>query len=96
MKKQLKDAEGALDAAAYARYPKLTEADVKALVVDDKWLGCIEIDLRGEMDRVSQSLTVRIRALAERYDTRLPEISASVAALESKVEAHLKRMGFAW
>jgi type I restriction enzyme M protein len=95
-KKQLKDAEGALDSAAYARYPKLAEAEVKALVVDDKWMGCVDDHLCGEMERVSQYLTARVRALAERYETRLPEMSANVAGLENKVEAHLKRMGFAW
>ena len=38
LKKQLKDAEADLDAKAYAKYPKLTEAEIKTLVVDDKWL----------------------------------------------------------
>ena len=38
LKKRLKDAEAALDAKAYAQYPKLTEAEIKTLVVDDKWL----------------------------------------------------------
>ena len=38
LKKRAKDAEAALDAKAYARYPKLTEAEITVLVVDDKWL----------------------------------------------------------
>jgi type I restriction enzyme M protein len=38
LKKRLKDAETALDAKAYATYPKLTESDIQSLVVDDKWL----------------------------------------------------------
>lgn len=36
LKKSLKEAEAALDALAYAKYPKLTEAEVKTLVVMDK------------------------------------------------------------
>src|SRR2546428_3029723 len=36
LKKKLKDAEAALVAKAYAQYLRLTEADVKTLVVDDK------------------------------------------------------------
>jgi type I restriction enzyme M protein len=96
LKKQLKDAEGALDAAAYARYPKLTEAEIKSLVVDDKWLARIDADIHGEMDRISQALTARVRTLAERYETRMPALAARVGEQESKVEQHLKRMGFAW
>ena len=38
IKKAIKDAEAELDAKAYAQYPKLTEDEIKTLVVDDKWL----------------------------------------------------------
>jgi len=38
LKKQIKDAESALDALAYAQYGKLSEDEVKTLVVGDKWL----------------------------------------------------------
>ena len=69
LKKQLKDAEAALDAKAYAHYPKLTEAEIKALVVDDKWLAALDAAIHGEMDRVSQQLTQRVKELAERYET---------------------------
>ncbi|MDI1277491.1 hypothetical protein [Methylobacter sp.] len=40
-KKALKEAEAALDALAYAKYPALTEAEIKMLVVEDKWLAAI-------------------------------------------------------
>ncbi len=96
LKKLLKAAEVDLDAKAYARYPKLTEAEVKALAVDDKWMGQIDADIHGEMDRISQALTQRVRVLAERYETRVANHSQRVADLEAKVERHLKAMGFAW
>ncbi|PWG03521.1 type I restriction-modification system subunit M [Sphingosinicella humi] len=92
----VKKAEAKLDAAAYAKYPKLTEAEIKALVVDDKWMARIDADIHGEMDRISQALTQRVRTLAERYDTPMPNLAALVADLETKVEGHLKAMGFAW
>ncbi len=38
LKKAIRDAEAALDQLAYDKYPKLTEAEIKTLVVDDKWL----------------------------------------------------------
>uniref|UniRef100_UPI000B2D4666 hypothetical protein n=2 Tax=Sphingobium cloacae TaxID=120107 RepID=UPI000B2D4666 len=77
-------------------YPKLTEAEIKTLVVDDKWMAKIDADIHGEMDRISQVLTQRVRILAERYDVAMPELTKRVANLETKVEGHLKAMGFAW
>jgi type I restriction enzyme M protein len=96
LKRRLKDAEAGLDARAYARYRKLTEAEVKALVVDDKWLAVLDAAIHGEMDRVSQQLTQRARELAERYETPLPNVQNRVAELEAKMSRHLERMGFAW
>ena len=96
LKKQLKSAEAALDAKAYAHYPKLTEAEIKTLVVDDKWLAKLDADIHGEMDRVSQALTQRVKQLAERYETPLPRMVERVTELEDKVKDHLKKMGFAW
>ena len=75
LKKRLKDAEAALDAQAYAKYPKLTEAEIKTLVVDDKWLAALDAAIHGEMDRISQALTQRVKELAERYETPLPQQS---------------------
>ncbi len=94
LKKRLKEAEASLDALAYAKYPKLTEAEVKTLVVDDKWLAALSDAVHGEMDRVSQALTQRVKELAQRYETPLPLVTEKVKALEARVSGHLKRMGF--
>jgi type I restriction enzyme M protein len=96
LKRRLKEAEADLDAKAYARYPKLTAAEVKVLVVDDKWLVALAAVIHCEMDRVSQQLTQRVRELAERYEIPLPRVHSRVAELEVKVNRHLERMGFAW
>jgi type I restriction enzyme M protein len=96
LKKQLKEAEAALDAKAYARYPKLTAAEVKTLVVNDKWMATLDAAIHGEMDRVSQQLTQRVKELAERYEFPLPQMTSRVAELEAKVNQHLERMGFTW
>lgn len=96
LKKKLRDAEAALDAKVYAHFPKLSEDDIKALVVDDKWLAALDRDIHGEMDRISQALTQRIKDLAERYETPMPELTGRVEDLEAKVNRHLERMGFAW
>ncbi len=96
LKKRLKDAEAALDAKAYAHYPKLTEEEVRTLVVDDKWLAALDAAIHGEMDRISQTLTQRVRELAERYETPMPQMVGRVAELEAKVNRDLERMGFSW
>ena len=48
------------------------------------------------MDRVSQQLTQRVKELAERYETPLPEMASRVGELEAKVSGHLETMGFEW
>ena len=65
-------------------------------MVDDKWLATISRDVQTEMDRISQRLTQRIKELAERYETPLPQQHKEVNELTSKVDAHLKKMGFVW
>ena len=85
-----------MDAKALAHYPKLTEAEVKTLVVDDKWLAALDAAIHGEMDRISQALTQRVKELAERYETPMPQQVRKVADLEQAVNVHLEKMGFAW
>ncbi|MDK9726049.1 MAG: type I restriction-modification system subunit M [Sterolibacteriaceae bacterium MAG5] len=96
LKKQFKEADAALDAAAYAHYAKLGEAEIKTLVVDDKWLAALDRAIHGELDRVSQSLARRVKELADRYETPLPKLTDRVADLEARVSRHLEKMGFAW
>jgi len=96
LKKRLKDAEAALDTKAYTQYPKLTVAETQALVVDDKWLAALDAAIHGEMDRISQALTQRVKELADRYETPLPQLTTRVADLEAKVNRHLEKMGFSW
>jgi len=95
-KKKIKEADKALDEKVIAKYKTLTEAEIKTLVADDKWMATIEQAVKGEMDRISQRLTQRIKELAERYDTPLPKIVSETEALTSKVDAHLNKMGFTW
>ena len=52
--------------------------------------------MQGELDRVSQTLTGRIRQLAERYATPLPQLTGEVATLAARVDEHLKKMGAVW
>jgi type I restriction enzyme M protein len=92
----LKAAQDDLDAKLLAKYPTLSEDEIKTLVVDDKWLTSIATAVQGELDRVSQTLTGRIRQLAERYESPLPRLSDDVNRLAARVEEHLKAMGAVW
>jgi type I restriction enzyme M protein len=89
----LKSAQDDLDAKLLAKYPTLSEDEIKTLVVDDKWLASIAAAVQGELDRVSQTLTGRIRQLAERYETPLPILIDYLDGLAARVEGHLKAMG---
>jgi type I restriction enzyme M protein len=96
LKKQIREGEAALDTLAYEKYPALTQADIQSLVIDDKWMATLESTVQGELDGVSQTLTGRIRELAERYGTPLPKLTDEVAALATRVEGHLAKMGTSW
>ena len=83
-------AEAELDDKAYARYPELTAADIKTLVVDDKWLASLGSAVRGEVDRVSRQLAQRVRDLAERYedgDLDITDHTVQVAWLYQRKQA---------
>lgn len=96
LKKQIKEKEQELDNKLYTKYPELTEDEIKVLVINDKWLATLKNAVSTEIDQISQRLTNRIKELAERYDTPLPKTNQLVADLESTVNAHLEKMGFAW
>ena len=94
-KDKRKAAQEDLDKNIDAKYPTLTEAEIKTLVVDDKWMAR-DLSLRAERTgpRFADTLTGRIHQLAERYATRRYRSSPmEVEALSARVEGHLKRMG---
>lgn len=95
-KSRLKAAQEDMDEKIATKYPKLAEDEIKTLVVDDKWLATLAASVQGEMDRVSQTLTSRVRELAERYATPLPQLADIVATLATRVDEHLKKMGAVW
>lgn len=92
----IKTAKADLEKKVITQYPKLGLEEIKTLVVEKKWLHSLEQRIRTEMDNISHRLTQRIKELAERYETPLPLQLKEVAALEEKVNHHLKTMGFVW
>lgn len=96
IKEARKGAQVMLDRKIDAKYSKLTEAEIKTLVVEDKWLAYLAAAVQGELDRVSQTLTGRLRELAQRYATPLPDLLDEVEKLSARVGGHLQRMGAVW
>jgi len=94
--KQVKEAVKMLGKQVVEKYRTLTEAEIKTLVVDDKWMKALERDVMSEMERVTQALASRIKELEERYTKALPKLEETVVEYQNKVEGHLKKMGFAW
>lgn len=94
--KAAKKAQDALTEKVFARYAQLTEDEIKQLVVHDKWLTALTSGVEGELNRVTGTLTNRVRELAERYAQPLPMLAHNVETLEAKVNAHLQKMGFTW
>lgn len=76
------------------QYKSLNIHEIKSLIVNDKWMATIYLALKTEMERISQGLTQRIKEIAERYNTPLPQLTLEVKKLSSTVNKHLKSMGF--
>jgi len=85
-----------LDKKVLDKFKILSEDEIKVLVVDDKWISTIYNDVQSELQRISQRLTQRIKELAERYETPLPQLNNEVQSLEKKVHTRLSKIGFEW
>ena len=91
--KAVRDNQSALDQKVLVQYAKLSEVEIKMLVVEDKWFASIQADIQEEVQRLTQHLTGRIKELDERYARPLPELEREVDVFSAKVEGHLKKMG---
>ncbi|NCB72263.1 MAG: type I restriction-modification system subunit M [Clostridia bacterium] len=93
MKKSLNALKDEVERKVISKYPKLSEEEIKTLIVDKKWFSTISERIESELDNISHRLSNRIKELAERYEKPLVEIEKEVDDLTSKVEEHLKAMG---
>lgn len=91
--KTVKEAQTALDERVMSKYAKLTEDEIKILVVGDKWFTTICAAIEDEVQSLSQRLTARVQKLEERYAKPLPNLVQDVAIFGTRIEGHLKRMG---
>ena len=89
----VKQKQEALAQQVLAHYATLTEAEIKTLVIEDKWLANIQSEVAGEVQRLTQALNDRVKELEERYTQPLPDLEQEVEAFGEKVEEHLQKIG---
>ena len=92
-KKAVKEAQAALNLATIKQYGKLTEQDVKTLVLDDKWDATVTTRVASEVEALTLTLVGRIQELGGRYADTVAALDAQVQKLESSVSRHLAEMG---
>jgi type I restriction enzyme M protein len=93
--KKVKDAQKKLDEQVAKKYAKLNVDEIKALVIDDKWFATLGAEIETETQNIASQFATRIKELAERYTSPLPQLTKDVEDLTKKVNAHLESMGFA-
>ena len=91
-KNEYRQARDSLHNSVMSKYAHLTEAEIKTLVIEDKWLVTIGAAILGEVQRLAQRLAGRVQELEARYEEPLPELERRVTDFGAKVEGHLKRM----
>ncbi len=94
--KKVKDAQKKLDELVAKKYAKLNADEIKALVIDDKWFTTLTAEVEAQTQSIATQFAGRLKELAERYGSPLPQLTDEVETLTSKVNTHLKKMGFAW
>jgi type I restriction enzyme M protein len=92
-KKAAKEAQAALDIVTLKKYGDLSEADVKMLVLDDKWKATISRRVEGVLTSLVLHLVARIQELGERYRETLDSLEVELHELSNRVAAHLAEMG---
>ena len=86
----------ALDEKCKEKYSQLTIEEIKTLLVDCKWYYNIFEGIKALYVTTSHEIAGRVSELAERYEDTLPSLEDEMESYETKVKAHLERMGFKW
>jgi type I restriction enzyme M protein len=92
-KKAAKDSRSALDLLILTQYGELSEADIKRMVLDDKWLATISNRIADEVNGLTLALVGRIEQLGDRYAETVDKLDSVLNTIEAKVSRHLAGMG---
>lgn len=93
-KDAVKTLSEALNLAIFKQFGQLSEAEIKQLVVKDKWLVTLQSRIENRLENSIQQLISRLNTLEDRYRSPMAELAQEVEIWQSKVDAHLKNMGF--
>ncbi|MGF7078869.1 type I restriction-modification system subunit M [Mucilaginibacter sp. UYCu711] len=75
-------------------YPKLSEEEIKEVVINRKWNASLQSSLNQLQSTISRNLAQRIIDIADNYCVPLPDLEDAANVLEKKVKMHLESMGF--
>lgn len=92
-KKAVKEAQISLDTNVLTQYGKLSEAEIKILVVELKWQHLITREIFSEITKLTHDLVIRIRALGERYNKTVDTLESELEELRNRVTQHLAKLG---
>lgn len=93
---KLKNATQELFVKLEHKYYELNEEKIKFLVLEEKWMAQLSNSMMIELDDLSQTLTMRVSELADRYTIPLQTLDENVEKIKTRVENHLKKMGVSW
>jgi type I restriction enzyme M protein len=91
-----KQASKTLAEQVIERYGSLGEGEIKALLIETKWIGSVSHAIETVLDSVRRTLSGRLQTLATRYENTLTELSTEALAKSQAVEEHLRKMGLTW
>lgn len=94
--KAYKAARKALDEKLVAKYPELTDDEIKHLLFDKKWMAKLAADVCDEIEQVLNTLSSKVLLIAKRYEHTLGEIEDRTAKSRAAVVSALERMGYKW
>lgn len=92
-KRATKEAAARLDEQILAQYGRLTEADVMAVVIDDKWGATISRGIEAELASLIQNLVSRLQVLGNRYESTVGDLELEAEQMSVAVASHLAAMG---
>jgi type I restriction enzyme M protein len=92
-KKAVKETQAALDLSTLKQYGKLTEDDVKTLVLHDKWHLTITSRIGSEVDSITFALVRRVQELGNRYAVTVGHLDRELEQISARVNTDLADMG---
>lgn len=92
--KDIKALNAGLENEVLKKYQELSVDEIKDILINKKWTKVVYENIDNLYTTISHNIANRIVELVERYEFTLSELQNNVDTYKSKVEEHLKKMGF--